>query len=292
MNLQQLRYIVATVDHQTMTAAAEALHVSQPALTRAVRALERELGTPLFVRSGRRVLPTPAGLAVARHARRALGELDQLQGVAARQPVSIATTPTLAAYLMPRLLRPLLARDPGLTVALRNLPSPLQVAAEVESGHAVLGLVDLPVRGNLTVTPVTDREVVLLCPRGSPARSPMPLPRLPEFAFIVPAAGSYRRTRLDALFGRLRASPRIVCETDERCAWSTLTAAGVGHALMARSQAEQADPRRTRIVSFDPPIRQTVALLHRPGQLSGAQRLLVDVVRERCLARLGPVLQP
>lgn len=281
MNLQQLRYVVATVEHQTMTAAAGALHISQPALTRAVRALERELGTPLFVRSGRRVLPTPAGLAVARHARRALAELDQVRALGSRQPITIATTPTLAAYLMPALLRSLLARTPGLTVALRNLPSPLAVAAEVESGHAVLGLVDLPVRGNLAVTPVADREVVLLCPRGSPARSPLFLPQLREFSFIVPAAGSYRRTQVDALFGRLHAAPRIVCETDERCAWSTLTAAGVGHALMARSQAERADPRRTRIVSFAPPIRQTIALLHRPGHLTAPLAALITTAALR-----------
>ncbi len=200
MNLQQLRYVVATVEHQTMTAAADALHVSQPALTRAVRALERELGTSLFVRSGRRVLPTPAGLAVARHASRALAELDQLRALGSRQPITIATTPTLAAYLMPTLLRSLLAHSPGLTVALRNLPGPLDVAAEVESGHAVLGLVDLPVRGNLAVTPVADREVVLLCPRGSPARR-CPCRSCgssPSSCRVPGATGALRSTRCSA----------------------------------------------------------------------------------------------
>ena len=279
MNLQQLRYVVATVDHQTMTAAAEALHISQPALTRAVRALERELGTPLFARAGRRVCPTPAGLAVAEHARRALGEIDRLRAMSARQPMTIAATPTLGATVMPALLRSLLARRPQLTVALRPLPGPLEVAAEVESGHAVLGLVDLPVRGQLAVAPVAEREVVLLCPRRSAARSPLSLSELRDLEFIVPGAGSYRRTQVDALFDRIGAAPRIVCETDERGAWSGLTAAGVGHALMARSQAEQADPRRTRIVSFMPPIRQRVALIYRPGQLSRAAAALIASVR-------------
>src|SRR5947208_3532596 len=168
MNLQQLRYVVATVDHQTMTAAADALHVSQPALTRAIRALERELGTALFLRDGRRVLPTSAGLTVVEYARRALQEIDRLRVATAREPMTIAATPTLGAYLLPTLVRSLLARRPEVTIRLRHLPSPEEVASEVEAGRATIGLVDLPVPGNLAITPVAEREVVLLCPRGSP----------------------------------------------------------------------------------------------------------------------------
>jgi LysR family cyn operon transcriptional activator len=55
MNLQQLRYLVATADEGTMTSAATACHVAQPVLTRAVRALERELGVLLLRRRGRGV---------------------------------------------------------------------------------------------------------------------------------------------------------------------------------------------------------------------------------------------
>jgi len=275
MNLQQLRYVVATVDHHTMTAAAEALRVSQPALTRAVHALERELGTTLFAREGRRVLPTAAGLSVAEYARRALGEIDRLRVVAAREPLTIATTPTLGAYVLPALMRSVLVRRPEVTVALRHLSGPAEVTAEVLAGHAMIGLVDLPVRARLAVTPIAEREVVLLCPHGSPARSPMSLPELAALEFIVPSASSQRRSQVDLLFGALGIAPRIVCETDERRTWSTLAAAGVGHALMARSQAEQADPRRTRIVSFTPPLRQDIALVHRPGTLRGAAAELV-----------------
>ena len=70
MNLQQLRYLVAAVDHGTMTSAAAAMHVSQPALTRSVRSLEREIGVPLFERVGRGVRLTPAGREVVQSAYR------------------------------------------------------------------------------------------------------------------------------------------------------------------------------------------------------------------------------
>jgi DNA-binding transcriptional LysR family regulator len=128
MNLQQLRYLAATVEHQTMTAAAAALHVSQPALSRAVRAMERELGVPLFARSGRGVVPTPAGLAVAGYARRVLGELDRLRQAVAGVPVTVVTTPTTGADLLPGLVRSWLARGERKSVVLRHMLSPLQVA--------------------------------------------------------------------------------------------------------------------------------------------------------------------
>ena len=62
MNLRKLRYLVTTADEGTMTRAAEALHVAQPALSRAVRSLEREIGVTVFERKGRGVRVTRDGL--------------------------------------------------------------------------------------------------------------------------------------------------------------------------------------------------------------------------------------
>ena len=61
MNLQQLRYVAATADEGTMTRAAAALHVAQPALSRAVRALEAEIEVAVFERDGRGVRVTRQG---------------------------------------------------------------------------------------------------------------------------------------------------------------------------------------------------------------------------------------
>src|SRR6185437_2679753 len=79
MNLRQLRYVVATADHGTMTAAAQALFVAQPALSRAIRELERELGVELFARAGRGVVLTDAGEQIVRYARDALQAVDAIE---------------------------------------------------------------------------------------------------------------------------------------------------------------------------------------------------------------------
>src|SRR5215208_2493646 len=88
MELRQLRYVEAVARHRHFTRAAEELHVAQSALSHQIRRLEAELGTELFERTSRRVIPTAAGEAVALRARRVIveteairGELDQLRGL-------------------------------------------------------------------------------------------------------------------------------------------------------------------------------------------------------------------
>ena len=77
MELRTLRYFLAVCEHGTMSRAAEALHVTQPALSRQIAALERELGTPLLERHSRSVTPTEKGLYLRRRAQEIVGLADQ-----------------------------------------------------------------------------------------------------------------------------------------------------------------------------------------------------------------------
>jgi DNA-binding transcriptional LysR family regulator len=76
MDTNRLRHFVAVVDHGGLTAASKAVFVSQPALSLAVKELERELGTPLFARVGRGVQLTAAGIALLGPARQALRDVE------------------------------------------------------------------------------------------------------------------------------------------------------------------------------------------------------------------------
>src|SRR5512135_2285951 len=83
MDLRQLRYAVAVVDHGGFTRAAEAMHVAQPSLSQSVRALEAELGTELFHRTPRSVVLTAAGEAFLGPARQALRDASNVQAAVA-----------------------------------------------------------------------------------------------------------------------------------------------------------------------------------------------------------------
>src|SRR5919197_2944725 len=213
MNLRQLRYVVATADHGTMTAAAQALYVAQPALSRAVRELERELGIELFARSGRGVVLTPAGEQIVRHARTALDAVDAIEELSAARgngrgaELRISATPALEPELTGRLL-PRFAHDqPAVRVRVIRCEGRDAVGAAVRGGRADLAVTDLPVPGDLVAHPFEQREVVLISPPGLRLRDPVPLDAIDGLRLVMPARGSARRAELDSLLARIGASP-------------------------------------------------------------------------------------
>lgn len=124
VELQQLRYVVAIAEERNFTRAAERCSVVQSALSHQVKALERELGLALFVRSSRRVELTPAGKAFLTEARASLAAADRAVAVAAeatgevRGSLSVGVIPTVTAVNLPDTIATFHATYPqvGLTV--------------------------------------------------------------------------------------------------------------------------------------------------------------------------------
>ena len=109
MNLRTLRYFVAIADAGSLTAAAAAISIAQPALTRQLRELEADLGTPLFHRMPRGVRLTQAGVTLYEAAQRILGEAQRVRQRLAskagdtKTTVVLGVSPTLARVLLPGL---------------------------------------------------------------------------------------------------------------------------------------------------------------------------------------------
>jgi LysR family hydrogen peroxide-inducible transcriptional activator len=124
VNLQELRYFAAVVEHRHFGRAAEACNVSQPTLSSQLRKLEDELGITLLERTNKRVDLTPVGRQILEHASRALAETAQIESVAraARDPLvgalRLGVIPTLAPYLLPLIFAPMQNSYPGLDIEL------------------------------------------------------------------------------------------------------------------------------------------------------------------------------
>src|SRR3954471_458425 len=172
-DLRQLRYFVAVAERLHFGRAAVALHISQPPLSRAIRALEMQLGVVLFTRSRRRVELTPEGARFLEEARRIAGQLERAVselraiGSGERGRLRIGFVSLADFGVLPGLLKSYKAAQPGITLALREMLSPDQAAA-LASGELDFGLLLPPVAGAARLEHVVvqrERFVVALSAR-------------------------------------------------------------------------------------------------------------------------------
>ncbi len=151
MNLQQLRYLAEVADQGlNLSRAAQALHTSQPGISKQLRLLEEELGADLLVRRGNRITAlTEPGEQALGIARRMLRDLENLRRVgeqaadATQGALVIATTHAHARYVLIPVVQAFQRRFPGVKLSLRQ-GNPDQIAEFIQSGAADLGLCTKP----------------------------------------------------------------------------------------------------------------------------------------------------
>jgi DNA-binding transcriptional LysR family regulator len=151
-DLRRLRYFVAVAERLHFGRAAQALHISQPPLSRAIRALEDELGVPLFARTRRKVELTAEGARLLEETRRLTGQLErtvqELRAMASGRHARLRIGfVSLADYgVLPELLRAYKAAHPAVRLSLREMLSPDQATA-LHAGELDFGLLLPPVSG-------------------------------------------------------------------------------------------------------------------------------------------------
>lgn len=288
MDLRQLSYVVAVADHGGFTRAAEAVHVTQPALSQAVRTLEAELGVELFHRTGRSVVLTAAGEALLGPARRALRDAEtaraavaEVAGLAAGH-LDVVCLPTLAVDPAAGLVGRFRSAHPGVTVRLVEPDEPSAVPERVRSGASELGLAELPFAGDDLVTHelATQDFVAVLPPPTSPdgrsvAGRPITLAALARSPIVTTSAGTSTRRQLDEALATAGLEVTIVVETDHREALVALVLAGAGASLLPAPLAAAAAVGGAVVRPVTPRVRRRVGLVHRDGPLSPAAAAFV-----------------
>lgn len=145
MDYERLRVFLEIVDAGSMTAAARALHLTQPALSRSVKLLEEDLGVPLFERRPRKLVLTAAGRSLVPEARqifRAGSRLQEIARVASRSDyfdVRIGTIDSVATYLLPAALETMQRAFPGLDQQVTTARS-AQLIDDIKAGHLDLAV--------------------------------------------------------------------------------------------------------------------------------------------------------
>lgn len=222
IELRHLRYFVSVAETENFTRAAERLGVSQPSVSQQIRDLEQLLGTPLFMRLGKRVRLTEAGLALARTASQVLKKLEQareaVRSVASleRAHLEIGVIPALHLALVPPALRRLAQAHPGLSVTVHERPS-REIEVEVESGRYDLGLGLLGQPSpNLEFKRLLVQEFSLIVAPGHPlaGKSRLAIRSLADVPLVALPPSYPMRQEVEDLLGTVRLRPRIQHEIE------------------------------------------------------------------------------
>lgn len=234
------------------TRASSSLHLSQPAISRRIHLLERELGAPLFERIRSGVVLTDAGRAFLPHAEALLASMrdgidavDALRGTSGGA-VTLAVVGTLASTTLTESLRRFRDAHPAIDLRIRTALS-AEVSALVRRGDATLGLrYETDPHPDLVSSSVRDEPMVPVCsPRHRLARARSVQPRAlagERWIAFPPRPGAAREPYLLALEHRLAACGLSACEIipiDSLTAQKRMVEAGFGLALLPASSVDE-----------------------------------------------------
>jgi DNA-binding transcriptional LysR family regulator len=274
VQIAQIEGFLEVARHGTVSAAATTLYVTQPALTARIQALERELGTPLFVRGRRGMELTDAGRAFLPYAERAVEALRDgrdLVGELARGGAGelvIGAAPAISTYVLPALLVRFADRHPNVRLSVRTGHSEeiVELAVRNEIGVGLIRAIRHPL---LDEMPLYDDELVLVVEPGHPfARSAkIALERVAEARLILFDRTSSYYDLTNALFRQAGIAPRGVMELDNIDAAKQMVEQGLGVALLPHTAvaSELADGRlrAIEIAGTEPITRRIVAIRRR-----------------------------
>jgi DNA-binding transcriptional LysR family regulator len=170
--LRTLECLVALVDHGSVSAAAAALHMSQPALSHQIAALEKELGAPVAERLWRGVRITAAGRATAEEARVALRAAEQAVQIGQRVAragagrIRISCVETMTAWLLLPVLRQWRSRRPDVHLDLSEFTSADAMVELLEAGRTDIALGPRPTHTDAHVSLLGKQEVVVVAAAG------------------------------------------------------------------------------------------------------------------------------
>jgi LysR family transcriptional regulator, transcription activator of glutamate synthase operon len=287
VDVRQLRYVEAVARHRHFTKAAEELHVAQSALSHQIRRLERELGTPLFERTSRRVITTEAGRVVAARARRVFAELDGVRGEIDELRGGLRGRIRLGALLpggevdIPGLLAGFGQAYPDVEVDLREgtaddmfrrlASDELDVSFCMLAGEIASGLVVERLS--------TDEVVAVYAPDRAPSPPHVDVADLGQHTLVGTRRGSAIAYAFDQWLADAGQPMRLTLESDDPFLLLSLAARGFATAILSRSLTAMDGPA-VEVRSLRPAVRLPVALAwRRERSLPPAARRFIEFVR-------------
>lgn len=246
----------------SVSRAAEVLGITQPAVSRAVAELEREIGFLLFDRVRNRIVPRPEARLFYRDVDASFRGMDTLRASAARirdqggGELHVGSLSALGSSLVPRAIRRFRERHDAIRITLHVLPS-RDVRDGVASGRFDLGLAadEIDVSGILHQPFLTQSALCAMPPGHRLASKRIVRPAdLADQPFVAFVPEDRSRQRLEAILTEAGVRPRIVVETIYAATVCALVAEGVGIGLVSPHSVAGIDPSRLVLRPFEPAV--------------------------------------
>jgi LysR family cys regulon transcriptional activator len=245
MKLHQLRYICEVADRGlNVSEAAEAMHTSQPGVSKQIRLLESELGVPIFTRTGKRLTAlTVPGAELIQAARRALREVENIRRIGQEYrgehagTLTIATTHTQARYVLPPLIQRFRERYPDIRLQLLQ-GNPQQVCEMAADGKADLAIATEAVTASegLIALPCYRWHHCVVVPPKHPllaTKEPLTLVELAAHPIITYDFAFTGRSQLNQTFAKAKVEPQVVLTALDADVIKTYVELGLGIGLLA-----------------------------------------------------------
>lgn len=290
MEVHQLRYFCAVAHHGTFTRASEAEHVAQPSLSQQILKLEAELGARLFDRLPRSAKLTVFGKAFLPKAERILRELEdartELRDMSGEEKgeVIFGIIPTIAAYLLPRLLSDFTMRHPLITIKIVEDITPT-LLQRLHDGTIDFAVAALPIAGSEFATvELLEEEFYAVLPEKHrlASRSIIGLAQLNREPFLLLKEGHCFRDSLIAACHKLKMSPSIVFESGQFATILAMVSAGMGVSAVPAMAVQPQTGCKFIPISGKHSTRVVGIVTSRYHYQGRAQRLLMKQMQEAC----------
>ncbi|MBO9770057.1 MULTISPECIES: LysR family transcriptional regulator [Xanthomonas] len=288
--LKPLRAFCQTVRLGSVSRAAEALYVSQPAVTLQLQALERDLGVPLFERSGRRMAPSREGQLLYDMAQPLVESLDGLEasfrekvrGLDAGE-LNIAANSSTILYLLPRIVANFRARHPDVRLTLHNAISAdgTDLLREDAVDLAVGSMLDVP--ADLNYAPVYRFEQLLITQPDHPlaGKAEVALQDLSPYPLILPPRRQVTYRLVDLVFQQARVPYTVALEVGGWEVIKQYVAMGMGISIVTAICLTDADRDKlaTRSLKDFFPTRSYGVVVRKGKYLSPQARAFIELIQ-------------
>jgi DNA-binding transcriptional LysR family regulator len=290
VDVRQLRYFLAVVDHGGFSRAAEHLLIAQPSLSQTIKALEQDLGVPLFHRAGRKSVLSEAGRELVGPARLVVRDLDaaraavdELKGVRSGR-LDISAMPSPGVEPLTSMIAAFSQSHPAVTINVEAAFTADDVVESIRSGSSEIGVLgsEQPVRAvGVEVMQLERQPLVLIMTSEAGDLGEDGIVRRSDLAgqrVIVSQRGSFMRRIVDDILAE-GVPLEIAVEVAHRTSILPLVLAGVGHAILPSSWSPLARHSGLRVARIEPAAVLHVAVVSRESDLTPSARAFLGVAR-------------